>query len=92
VTADSKPTIPYWHLWTGADGVSHQTRCTMTEVDKAAIAPEAAPQWIGAKTKDAASTTAAKTPGKRDIDGISLNMARPHPDWTLTPTPSDFIL
>jgi hypothetical protein len=55
VSSDPKPTIPYWHLWTDADGVSRQSRCTMTEFEKAAIAPQAAPQWIGAKTKEAAT-------------------------------------
>ena len=47
VSSDPKPAISYWHLWTDADGVSHQSRCTMTEFEKAAIAPQAAPQWIG---------------------------------------------
>ena len=55
MSSDPKPAISYWHLWTDADGVSHQSRCTMTEFEKAAIAPQAAPQWIGAKTEDAAT-------------------------------------
>ena len=25
-----KPHIPYWHLWSDADGVSHQRHCTLT--------------------------------------------------------------
>jgi hypothetical protein len=24
---DAKPTVPYWHLWTDSEGVSHQSRC-----------------------------------------------------------------
>jgi hypothetical protein len=55
VSTDLKPTIAYWHLWTDADGVSHQTRCMMTEFEKSAMAPQAAPQWIGAKIKDTAT-------------------------------------
>ena len=27
-----KPEVPYWHLWRDADGVSHQTRCTLDGV------------------------------------------------------------
>jgi hypothetical protein len=55
VSEGAKPAVSYWHLWTDANGVSHQTRCTMTEFEKAAVAPGAAPQWIGAKTQDTAT-------------------------------------
>jgi quercetin dioxygenase-like cupin family protein len=51
LSADTKPAVAYWHLWSDAHGVSHQTHCTMNEFEKAAIQPEAAPQWIGAKTR-----------------------------------------
>ena len=44
MSSDPKPAVSYWHLWTDADGVSHQSRCAMTEFEKAAIQPEAAPQ------------------------------------------------
>jgi len=43
--------VSYWHVWSDADGVSHQTRCQLTEFQKAAIQPTAAPQWIGTKTR-----------------------------------------
>ena len=26
--------VPYWHLWTGEDGKSHLTQCTMTSFEK----------------------------------------------------------
>jgi hypothetical protein len=52
---DTKPAACYWHLWTGADGISHQTRCAMTEFEKIAIQPRTAPQWIGSKTKAGAT-------------------------------------
>jgi hypothetical protein len=35
--------IPYWHLWTEADGASHQTRCPMSEFECAPVQREAAP-------------------------------------------------
>ena len=46
------PTVPYWHLFVGADGVSRQTRCRMTRFEMQAIQPEAAPQWQGEKHHD----------------------------------------
>ena len=52
---DKKPAVSYWHLWTDAQGISHQTRCELTEFKKGAIQPEAAPQWIGSKTESGAA-------------------------------------
>ncbi len=39
-----RPEIPYWHLWTDEQGVSHQTRCTLTEFSLKGVG-DAAPQW-----------------------------------------------
>ena len=41
------PSVPYWHLWTDADGVSRQRRCAMTEFAMKSMQPPAAPQWQG---------------------------------------------
>ena len=49
MNADAPPAVSYWHVWTDADGISHQSRCRLTEFQKAAIQPSAAPQWIGSK-------------------------------------------
>ncbi len=38
------PRLEYWHLWTDRDGVTHQSRCALTEFQLARIG-EAAPQW-----------------------------------------------
>jgi len=46
---NDKPTVPYWHLWTDAEGVSHQSRCAMTTFERAAIQPGTASQWIGSR-------------------------------------------
>ena len=79
MSTDSRPAISYWHLWTDAEGVSHQTRCTMTEFEKAAIAPEAAPQWIGAKTKDAATVFVTVLP----VGWIGDWHENPKPQWII---------
>jgi len=49
----SAPTVPYWHLWTDTEGVSHQTRCAMTEFDLRSMQPPADPQWQGKKHSEA---------------------------------------
>ena len=39
-----KPRVGYWHLWTDDHGVSHQTRCELTEFELKGVGP-ADPQW-----------------------------------------------
>jgi hypothetical protein len=51
MTDQAPPTFGYWHLWTDAEGVSRQTRCSLTEFELSSIQPQAAAQWIGSKTK-----------------------------------------
>ena len=46
MSTESLPVVPYWHIWTDADGISHQSRCELGEFHKAPIQPAAAPQWI----------------------------------------------
>jgi hypothetical protein len=79
VSGDIKPTVPYWHLWTDADGVSRQTRCAMSEFEKAAIQPEATPQWIGAKTKDGATVFVTVLP----VGWIGDWHENPKPQWII---------
>ena len=44
-----KPSVGYWHLWTDAEGVSHQKRCALTRFDLKSMQPPAAPQWQGSR-------------------------------------------
>jgi hypothetical protein len=48
---EQKPRIPYWHLWTDTTGVSHQTRCFLTEFELQSISEPAKPQWLGQATR-----------------------------------------
>lgn len=43
------PSVLYWHLWTGSDGVSRQRQCALTEFELKSIQPPADPQWLGSK-------------------------------------------
>ena len=55
MSADAKPVVSYWHLWADEQGISHQTRCQLTEFKKDAIQPGTAPQWIGSKARNGAT-------------------------------------
>ena len=39
-----EPRIPYWHIWTDDDGVSHQTRCALEQFERKGVGAAAA-QW-----------------------------------------------
>ena len=39
-----KPVIDYWHIYTDADGISHQTRCQLTQFKQQSMGGAAA-QW-----------------------------------------------
>ena len=39
-----KPSVPYWHLWVDADGVSHQRQCHLTRYELHRVG-QADPQW-----------------------------------------------
>ena len=42
---DSRPTVPYWQLWTDTAGISHQTCSALTEFELKSMQPPADPQW-----------------------------------------------
>ena len=68
MNADKKPVVSYWHLWADAQGITHQTRCELTDFKKDAIQPGAAPQWIGSKTKGGAAVFVTALPP----DGLGI--------------------
>ena len=39
-----RPSVPYWHLWTDEDGVSHQKQCALANFELKGVGG-AAPQW-----------------------------------------------
>lgn len=47
-TEGPSPKVPYWHIWTDADGVSHQTRCFLQSFILKGVGA-AAPQWNDAQ-------------------------------------------
>jgi hypothetical protein len=73
----SKPQIGYWHLWTDVHGISHQTRCVMTQFELQSISGPAQPQWQGQKTK--AETTIMVT--VLPVGWIGEWHENPRPQW-----------
>lgn len=44
-TANNNPQLTYWHVWTDENGVSHQSRCQLSDFQKESMGGDAAPQW-----------------------------------------------
>src|SRR5665213_337317 len=54
MTRDAAPILTYWHLWTDANGVSHQTRCALDRFEQGSVGA-AAPQWNDPQAKGLAT-------------------------------------
>ncbi len=79
MSTDERPRIAYWHLWTDANGISRQTQCALTEFEKNAIQPQAAPQWIGSKTQARATVFVTVLP----VGWIGDWHENPKPQWII---------
>ncbi len=60
---DNVPTVPYWHVWTDENGVSHQKRCAMSAFQFQSISPGAAPSWIDRQSTPGAHRGGPGSPG-----------------------------
>lgn len=71
------PPVPYWHLYTGADGITRQRRCALTRFEMKSIASGAAPQWQGAGHRDGATVMFTVLPAGWEGDWHE----NPRPQW-----------
>ena len=79
MSTESSPVVPYWHIWTDADGISHQSRCELGEFHKAPIQPGAVPQWVGAETRNDATVFVTVLP----VGWIGDWHENPRPQWII---------
>ena len=71
-----RPEIPYWHLWTDGDGVSHQTRCALTEFELKCVSG-AAPQWNNKQNRSEATVVYTVQP----VGWVGDWHENPAPQW-----------
>lgn len=79
MSPQDKPRIAYWHLWTDEHGVSHQTRCAMTEFELKSMNEPASPQWQGQKTKGAMTVMVTVQP----VGWVGDWHENPKPQWII---------
>ena len=71
-----RPEIPYWHLWTDEQGVSHQAQCTLTEFELKGVG-NAAPQWNNKQARTEATVVYTVQP----VGWIGEWHENPAPQW-----------
>lgn len=72
-----RPLVHYWHLWTDAEGVSHQSQCAMREFELKSMQPPADPQWQGPKTSGGMSVLVTVQP----VGWMGTWHENPKPQW-----------
>ena len=71
-----RPEIFYWHLWTDEEGISHQTRCALTEFELKGVSG-AAPQWNNQQERSEATIVCTVQP----VGWIGDWHENPAPQW-----------
>ncbi len=74
--AGPKPFIPYWHLWTDADGISHQAQCHLSEFELKGVGA-AAPQWNNRHPRGEATVVVTVQP----VGWVGTWHENPAPQW-----------
>lgn len=78
--ADSTPPIfRYWHVWTDANGISHQTKCEMRNFILQSMKPPAAPQWQEWLKAEGATIIVTVQP----VGWVGTWHENPQPQWII---------
>ena len=74
--AGPKPGVPYWHLWTDDAGISHQSKCALTDYKLHGIG-NAAPQWNDKQARSEATVVFTVQP----VGWVGDWHENPAPQW-----------
>ncbi len=70
------PSIPYWHIWTDAGGISRQTRCELNQFELKGVG-NAAPQWNNKQARSEATVVFTVQP----VGWVGEWHQNPAPQW-----------
>jgi quercetin dioxygenase-like cupin family protein len=74
-----QPTVPYWHVWTDENGVSHQNRCELSAFEYRSISEGAAPSWIDKQSTPGATVLVVVQP----VGWVGEWHENPKPQWII---------
>ncbi|ADJ29414.1 hypothetical protein [Nitrosococcus watsonii] len=75
---DDKPTVPYWHIWTDEEGVSHQNQCALKDFELSSVG-DAAAQWNNQQARGEATIVFVVLPE----NWVGEWHENPAPQWIL---------
>jgi len=74
-----EPSVPYWHLWTDAGGISRQSRCAIDAFELKSMQAPAAPQWQGKKISGGMTVMVTVQP----VGWVGEWHENPKPQWII---------
>jgi hypothetical protein len=75
--ADEPPSVGYWHVWTDADGISHQSRCELRNFVMKSMEPPESPEWQDPMDANGATVIVTVLP----VGWQGLWHENPKPKW-----------
>ncbi len=81
------PDVPYWHVWTDENGVSHQDRCRLSDFAFESVSSGAAPSWIERLSSPAANVIVLVLPA----GWVGEWHENPKPQWIVPLSGSWFV-
>jgi len=76
-SAQDKPTLSYWHVWTDEKGISHQKRCELSAFELQSISPGASPSWLDRQSTPGAAVVMVVQP----VGWVGEWHENPKPQW-----------
>jgi len=75
--AETKPAMPYWHVYTDTDGISRQERFTLSNFQFQGVGPDVAPQWNCKQDPEKSGVTFTVLP----VGWVGAWHENPKPQW-----------
>jgi hypothetical protein len=75
-SAGPRPEVGYWHLWTDATGITHQSPCVLTQFEIARVGAAAA-QWNNRQPRSEATVVFTEQP----VGWVGDWHENPAPQW-----------
>ena len=85
--ASENSSLTYWHVWTDDEGISHQTRCQMTDFAKESMGGDADPQWNNRLMTESTEILFAILP----VGWVGEWHENPRPQWIVPITGKWFV-
>src|SRR4051812_32842898 len=77
--AAADPSYSYWHVYVGADGLTRQKKCQLTNFELKGVTKGVAPQWLNLMSDDVEKLTITTQP----VGWVGAWHENPGPQWII---------